>query len=88
MAGVGRNSKLYSGPTAEAIKRQKGICPHCNRLFMEMDGTVELHHIDGNHNNWFRLNLVALHRECHQAQAVHRKRIKDGRTRKRAVRST
>ncbi len=76
MAGVGRNSKLYSGPTAEAIKRQKGKCSHCNRKFMEMDGVVELHHIDGNHNNWFRLNLVALHRECHQE--VHSKRIKDG----------
>ncbi len=75
---VGRNSKLYSGPTADAIKRQKGKCQHCNRLFMEMDGAVELHHIDGNHNNWKRKNLVALHRECHQAQAMHRKRIKDG----------
>ncbi len=75
---IGRNSKLYSGPTADAIKRQKGICPHCNRMFMEIDGAVELHHIDGNHNNWFRLNLVALHRECHQAQTVHRKCIKDG----------
>ncbi len=75
---VGRNSKLYNGPTADAIKRQKGICPHCNRLFIDMDGAVELHHIDGNHNNWKRKNLVVLHRECHQAQAVHRKRIKDG----------
>ncbi len=70
---VGRNSKLYGGPTADAIKRQKDKCPHCNRLFMEIDGAVELHHIDGNHNNWNRKNLVALHRECHQAQAVHRK---------------
>ncbi len=56
---------------------------HCNRKFMEMDGAVELHHIDGNHNNWKRKNLVALHRECHQAQAIHRKRIKDGLSQKR-----
>ncbi len=83
---VSRNSKLYSGPTAEAIKRQKGKCQHCNRKFMEIDGTVELHHIDGNHNNWKRKNLVALHRECHQAQTVHRKRIKDGLA-KRAVKA-
>ncbi len=75
---VSRNSKLYNGPTAEALRRQKNICPHCNRKFMETDGAVELHHIDGNHNNWKRKNLVALHRECHQAQAIHRKRIKDG----------
>ena len=45
---------------------------------MKVDGAVDLHHIDGNQNNWRRKNLVALHRECHQAQAVHRKRIKDG----------
>ncbi len=53
---------------------------------MEIDGPVELHHRDGNHNNWERKNLVALHRECHQEQAgrqgrhlrCHRKRIKDG----------
>ncbi len=83
---VGRNSKLYSGPTADAIKRQKGKCQHCNRLFMEMDGAVELHHIDGNHNNWKRKNLVALHRTCHQAQAVHRRRVREG-LRKRAVKA-
>ncbi len=83
---VNRNSKLYSGPTAEALKRQKGKCQHCNRKFMEIDGAVELHHIDGNHNNWKRKNLVALHRECHQAQAVHRKRINDGLA-KRAVKA-
>ncbi len=83
---VGRNSKLYSGTTAEALRRQKNVCPHCNRFFMELDGAVELHHIDGNHNNWFRLNLVALHRECHQAQTVHQKRIVDGLV-KRAVKA-
>ncbi len=65
-------------PTAEAIERQKGKCPHCNRLFMERDGAVELHHIDGNHHNSKKKNLVALHRDCHQAQAVHRKRINNG----------
>lgn len=75
---VNRNSKLYNGPTAEAIKRQKGTCSHCNRLFMEIDGAVELHHINGDHNNWDNKNLVALHRDCHQKQAVHRKRIVEG----------
>ena len=94
MAGVGRNSKLYSGPTAEAIKRQKGKCSHCNLPFMEVYGSVELHHIDGDHNNWNDKNLVALHRPCHQVQAGrqrrllrnHRKRIKDG-VRSRAVKA-
>ncbi len=83
---VGRNSELYEGPTAKAIKRQKGKCTHCNRLFMEIDGPVELHHKDGDHNNWDMKNLVALHRECHQAQTIHRKRIKDGLV-KRAVKA-
>ena len=83
---VGRNSKLYEGPTADAIKRQKGKCTYCNRLFMEIDGPVELHHKNGDHNNWDGKNLVALHRECHQKQAVHRERIKDGLV-KRAVKA-
>ena len=91
---VGRNSKLYDGPTASAMKRQKGKCSHCNLPFMEIYGPVELHHIDGNHDNWNRKNLVALHRPCHQAQAGrqrrllrnHRKRIKDG-IRSRAVKA-
>ena len=59
---VNRNSKLYTGPTADAIKRQKGRCSHCKQPFMEVYGPVELHHIDGDHNNWDNNNLVALHR--------------------------
>ncbi|MEO0888405.1 MAG: HNH endonuclease, partial [Cyanobacteria bacterium J06648_10] len=27
---------------------------------------VELHHIDGNHNNWKGNNLLAVHQSCHQ----------------------
>jgi len=83
---VGRNSKLYDGPTAEAIKRQKSKCLHCNLPFLEIYGPVELHHIDGNHNNWNRKNLVALHRPCHQVQKIHSSCIKDGK-RKRAVKA-
>ena len=91
---VGRNSKLYTGLTAGAIKRQKDKCSHCNLPFLEHFGQVELHHIDGDHNNWNKSNLVALHRSCHQAQAgrqgrhlrCHRKRIKEG-IRKRAVKA-
>jgi len=83
---VGRNSKLYTGPAADAIRRQKGKCLHCNLPFLEIHGPVELHHSDGDHNNWKPKNLVALHRTCHQAQAVHRKCIKDG-VRSRAVKA-
>ena len=31
---VGRNSKLYGGPTSDAIKRQKSKCSHCNLPFL------------------------------------------------------
>jgi 5-methylcytosine-specific restriction endonuclease McrA len=32
---------------------------------------VELHHIDGNHENWRSSNLIALHRACHHNQEIH-----------------
>jgi 5-methylcytosine-specific restriction endonuclease McrA len=32
---------------------------------------AELHHIDGNHENWKSSNLEVLHRECHQHQTNH-----------------
>jgi len=83
---VGRNSKLYNGPTAEVIRRQRGKCSHCKLPFLKIHGPVELHHKDGDHGNWNKKNLVALHRPCHQAQAVHRKRIRDG-VRSRAVKA-
>ncbi|NEQ84556.1 MAG: HNH endonuclease [Moorea sp. SIO2I5] len=27
---------------------------------------VQLHHIDGNHDNWKPTNLMAVHQSCHQ----------------------
>ena len=26
---------------------------------------VHLHHVDGNHDNWDKKNLVAIHESCH-----------------------
>ncbi|PSB05407.1 RNA-dependent DNA polymerase [Pleurocapsa sp. CCALA 161] len=65
-----RKSNQYNGHTVRALKRQGYKCGECSLAFLPED-KVELHHIDGNHHNWKNLNLVALHRECHQGQEVH-----------------
>nr|WP_293107343.1 group II intron maturase-specific domain-containing protein [Moorena sp. SIO3I6] len=60
-----RNSRLYSGATSDALKRQNHSCGHCGLKFLE-DESVHLHHIDGNHDNRKTKNLLAVHRSCHQ----------------------
>ncbi|NEP37164.1 MULTISPECIES: reverse transcriptase domain-containing protein [Moorena] len=60
-----RNSQLYSGATSDALKKQNHSCGHCGLRFKE-DQTVHLHHIDGNHDNWKKKNLLAVHQSCHQ----------------------
>ncbi|NEP03287.1 MAG: RNA-dependent DNA polymerase [Symploca sp. SIO2E9] len=60
-----RNSKLYDGETSKALKRQNHACGFCG-LKMLSDEKVHLHHVDGNHNNWKKNNLLAVHRSCHQ----------------------
>ncbi len=59
-----RNSKLYDNYTAKALKQQDHSCGHCGLKFTG-DEKVHLHHIDGNHDNWKRGNLVAIHESCH-----------------------
>ena len=59
-----RNSKLYDGETSKALKRQNHTCGYCG-LKMLSDERVHLHHVDGNHNNWKRKNLLAVHESCH-----------------------
>ena len=60
-----RNSVLYNGATATALRNQSHSCGHCGLKFLDGE-KVELHHIDGNHGNWDALNLLATHRSCHQ----------------------
>lgn len=48
----------------ELLKKQKGKCGHCG-LYFNMDSLLETHHVDGNHNNNRRSNLMAVHRHCH-----------------------
>lgn len=59
-----RNSKLYDGETSLALKRQNHSCAACGLKF-KGEERVHLHHKDGNHENWKRANLVALHESCH-----------------------
>ncbi len=59
-----RNSVLYDGATAKTLRKQNHSCGHCGLKFLNEE-KVELHHIDGNHNNWKAKNLMAIHRSCH-----------------------
>lgn len=59
-----RNSKLYSGPTATALKRQHHTCGYCQMKLLGGE-RVQLHHIDGKHDNWKPKNLMAVHESCH-----------------------
>ncbi|NMG23092.1 group II intron reverse transcriptase, partial [Brasilonema bromeliae] len=59
-----RNSRLYDGETSRALRKQNHACGHCG-LKMLSEERVHLHHIDGNHNNWKKKNLLAVHESCH-----------------------
>jgi len=61
------NSKLYFGETSIALKRQNHTCGYCGLKTLS-DEKVHLHHRDGNHNNWKKNNLLAVHESCHQYQ--------------------
>ncbi|MEH2002462.1 MAG: reverse transcriptase domain-containing protein [Nostoc sp.] len=59
-----RNSKLYDGMTSKALKKQSHKCASCGLKFIDEE-KVHLHHIDGNHANWKKNNLEAIHESCH-----------------------
>ena len=59
-----RKNKLYGGYTSEAIKKQSRKCIACGLTFIGEE-KVHLHHADGNHDNWDKKNLVAIHESCH-----------------------
>ncbi len=48
-----RNSVLYDGAIAKALRKQSHSCGHCGLKCLDGE-KIELHHIDGNHNNWAR----------------------------------
>jgi RNA-directed DNA polymerase len=59
-----RKSKLYDGITSKAIKKQNHTCAACGLSFIGEE-KVHLHHVDRNHDNWDKKNLVAIHESCH-----------------------
>ncbi|MHC5725052.1 MAG: HNH endonuclease, partial [Nostoc sp.] len=59
-----RKSKLYDGETSKALKKQNHRCASCGLKFIDEE-RVHLHHIDGNHANWKKNNLEAIHESCH-----------------------
>ena len=59
-----RNSKLYDGESSKALKKQNHKCASCGLKFIDEE-RVHLHHIDGNHANWKKNNLEAIHESCH-----------------------
>jgi RNA-directed DNA polymerase len=59
-----RKSKLYGDETSKALKKQNHKCASCGLKFIDEE-KVHLHHIDGNHANWKRSNLEAIHESCH-----------------------
>jgi RNA-directed DNA polymerase len=65
-----RENANYDGITAKLLSKQKHTCTSCELKFFPGD-KVEVHHKDGDHQNWKSSNLEVLHRECHQHQAIH-----------------
>jgi 5-methylcytosine-specific restriction endonuclease McrA len=68
-----RESKLYDGETSKAIKKQNHSCASCGHKFMPGQ-KIHLHHIDGDHSNWKKDNLEALHESCHDYQHMSKAR--------------
>ena len=59
-----RNSKYYDGITVKVLKKNDYRCHHCNHYLYNKE-KIELHHVDGDHQNWNLKNLQVLHQSCH-----------------------
>jgi len=49
---------------AKLLKHQHGKCPGCE-LYFRSEDLLEVHHVDGNHQNHKWDNLALLHQHCH-----------------------
>lgn len=65
-----RNNYRFDGPLSRTLKVQKFKCEECNLTLLPND-IIELHHIDGNNENYKVKNLSVLHRSCHHYQKIH-----------------
>lgn len=62
-ARLGRSMEI-SPRIAKLLKEQKGKCKACNIMF-DHESIMEVHHLDGNHDNEKWNNLMLLHGHCH-----------------------
>ena len=73
-----REKPFYNSIYSKKLTQQKFQCCHCGLNLISEVESLELHHVDGNQNNWKLSNLQILHRSCHQQQTIHQERIKQG----------
>lgn len=62
-ARLGRSMEI-SPRIAKLLKEQKGKCKACN-IMLDHESIMEVHHLDGNHDNEKWNNLMLLHGHCH-----------------------
>lgn len=62
---------------AKLLKRQNGKCSSCGLHFTSEDD-IELHHLNGHHDNNCLNNLALLHRHCHDQAHAARATVTDG----------
>jgi RNA-directed DNA polymerase len=72
---VGHNP-LLSPRRARMLKRKKGRCGYCTLHFRQED-ILEIHHVDGNHKNNKKDNLMLLHGHCHDQITAQMQRTHD-----------
>src|SRR4030095_15163047 len=58
------HSPLISPRRARLLKEQKGKCGYCS-LLLRHEAILEVHHVDGDHKNNKRNNLMLIHGHCH-----------------------
>ena len=70
------HSPLLSPRRARLLKEQKGKCGYCKLLFRYED-ILEVHHMDGDHKNNKRNNLMLIHGHCHDQITAQMQRTHD-----------
>ncbi len=70
------HSPLLSPRRARLLKEQKGKCGYCKLHFRHED-ILEVHHVDGDHKNNKRNNLMLIHGHCHDQITTQMQRTHD-----------
>jgi RNA-directed DNA polymerase len=70
------HSPLLSPRRARLLKEQKGRCGYCKLIFRYED-ILEVHHVDGDHKNNTRNNLMRIHGHCHDQITAQMQRAHD-----------